>query len=77
MPISASAKKSLRVSLRRAGENKIIKAQTKRQIKDTTSVEGLSAAYSQLDKAAKRNVIHKNKAARLKSRLAKRLQTAA
>ena len=29
----------------------------------------LSAAFAQLDKAAKKHVIHKNKSARLKSRL--------
>lgn len=31
----------------------------------------LAAAFKQLDKAVKKRVIHKNKAARLKSRLAK------
>ena len=33
--------------------------------------KALSLAYKQLDKAVKKHVIHKNKAARLKSRLAK------
>ncbi len=33
----------------------------------------LSAAVSALDKAAKRNIIHHKKAARLKSRLAKKV----
>jgi len=37
----------------------------------------LVAAAKQLDKAASRKSIHKNKAARLKSRLAKRLNKAA
>ena len=33
--------------------------------------KGLSLAFAQLDKAVKKNVIHKNKANRLKSRLSK------
>jgi len=35
------------------------------------SAENLVKAYSELDKAAKKKVIHKNKAARLKGRLAR------
>ncbi|HLC43581.1 MAG TPA: 30S ribosomal protein S20, partial [Patescibacteria group bacterium] len=38
---------------------------------DANSVELLSKAYRELDLAAKKNVIHKNKASRLKSRLTK------
>lgn len=76
MPISASAKKSLRVAQRQGLENRIMKARVKNTLKKTTA-ETLSTAFSILDKAAKNHVIHKNKAARLKSRLAKRLaQTA-
>lgn len=76
MPISASAKKALRVSERRAHENKIVKARIKNQIKKA-SADTLSAAFSMIDKASKTHVIHKNKAARLKSRLAKKLATQA
>lgn len=72
MPISASAKKSLRVGQRRAMENKIMKARLKNQLKRTTA-DNLNLMYSLLDKAAKTHVIHKNKAARLKSRIAKKL----
>jgi len=72
MPISASARKSLRVAKRQAAENKITKLRVKSQIKKTTS-ESLNLAYSLIDKAAKTHVMHKNKAARLKSRLAKKL----
>lgn len=36
-----------------------------------TLKNALTKAYSELDKAAKKGVIHKNKASRLKSRLAK------
>ena len=72
MPISASAKKSLRVAERRAAENKAFKLRLKNQIKKTTS-DTLGTAFSLLDKAAKNNIIHTNKAARLKSRLAKKV----
>ena len=72
MPISASAKKSLRVATRQAMENKVMKARVKNQIKKTTS-DTLSTTYSLIDKAAKNHVLHKNKAARLKSRLTKQL----
>lgn len=37
----------------------------------------LQTAYKQLDKAVKKRVIHKNKAARLKSRLSKAVAKAA
>ena len=37
----------------------------------------LAAAAKQLDKAAAKGVIHKNKAARMKSRLAKKVNAAA
>lgn len=76
MPISASAKKSLRVAERRATENKAYKARLRNALRNRGTIE-MSALFSLLDKAAKRNVIHKNKAARLKSRLAKAAATAA
>ncbi|MBI3955662.1 30S ribosomal protein S20, partial [Candidatus Gottesmanbacteria bacterium] len=38
------------------------------------TAKALASAFTQLDKAAKTNVIHKNKASRLKSRLSKLLQ---
>ena len=42
-----------------------------------TSVEAVQVAISALDKAAAKGVIHKNNAARRKSRLMKRLSTVA
>ena len=39
--------------------------------KEKEILEKLAKAYRELDIAAKKNVIHKNKASRLKSRLAK------
>ena len=38
--------------------------------KKNEALKALQAAYKQLDKAAKKRVIHANKSARLKSRLA-------
>lgn len=68
MPITKSAKKSLRVSLRKRAQNlKREKALEKelKQSKDLLKLQKL------IDKAAKTGVIHKNKAARLKSKLFK------
>ena len=80
MPIIKSAKKALRVSIRRNEINDLTRAKIKSAVKgvkiglkttDANSVELLSKAYRELDLAAKKNVIHKNKASRLKSRLTK------
>lgn len=71
MPISLSAKKSLRVSQRRTEENRAWKQRVKNQLKKTTA-ETVSATISVIDKAAKHDVIHKNKASRLKSQLMKK-----
>ena len=43
--------------------------------KDIDSNKLLAQAFSIFDKASKRNIIHDNKAARLKSRLQKKLAT--
>ena len=40
------------------------------------TAKNLSAAYRMVDRAAKKGVVHKNRAARLKSRLAKQLKEA-
>lgn len=78
MPITKSAKKALKVEHRRKGENDLIRAKIKGAVKGvriglrngaSDMAEKLQAAYRELDLAAKKNVIHKNKAARLKSRL--------
>ena len=84
MPNTKSAKKRLRQSLERRARNRAVKSSLKTQIKKVhTAVEGGDQAASadefrgaakRLDQAAAKGVIHKNKAARLKSRLAKRLK---
>ncbi len=83
MPNTKSADKAMRQSARRHATN----LKTKAKVKDTTkkvrkmieqksAVEAASAlrdAMSALDKAAKKDVLHKNTASRRKSRLAKAL----
>lgn len=74
MPVLKSAKKALRVSKRRKSENertqKKFGAITK-EFRVNPTPTGLVKAYSAIDRAAKKHVLHKNKAARLKSALAK------
>jgi small subunit ribosomal protein S20 len=73
MPVTKSAKKALRRDRRRAVINQKTRQAYKeavRMMRRQPSAENLVKAYSELDKAAKKKVIHKNKAARLKSRLA-------
>lgn len=79
MPITRSAKKALRQSARRNQKNFLKKEAYKDVVKNIKrfSLGGktkeatalLPALYKTLDKAAKTNVIKKNKASRLKSRL--------
>ncbi|HVX48049.1 MAG TPA: 30S ribosomal protein S20 [Candidatus Saccharimonadales bacterium] len=79
MPIIQSAKKRVRVAKKAATRN----SKTKRSFKDalkvftkTPSAKSLSDAQSKLDTAAKKGVIHKNKAARLKKRAAAKAKAA-
>jgi len=76
-----SAKKELRKSLKRRERNLLRKEKIKNTVKELKRLleknkieeakNQLSLVYKAIDKAAKRNVIHKNKAARLKSKYAK------
>lgn len=79
MPNIASAKKALRVSKKRQKVNLRITKEYKVQIKDLKEAknkkEALSKVYSKLDSAAKKGVIHKKKAARLKSKATRLLKT--
>ena len=83
MPNTKSAIKAMRGSARKRAINlvtigkykdavKSVRKQVAAKSKDG-ALKALGLAYKQLDKAAKKHVIHKNKAARLKSRLAKAL----
>lgn len=82
MPLTKSAKKALRVDRYKKSVNDLTRAKIKSALKGarlaidsstTNAKEKIDAAYRELDLAAKKNVIHKNKASRLKSRLAKKL----
>lgn len=77
MPILQSSKQTMRQQQRRAVINLRVREAYKTAVKtmrETPSPENLQTVFSELDKAAKKGVIHKNKAARLKSRLSARLQ---
>ena len=74
MPITSSAKKALRRDKRRTQVNKVIRTRLKTIIDSTSKSKDatqLPEAYSVIDRASKRRVIHKHKAARLKSQLSK------
>lgn len=74
MPILKSAIKKLRQDKKRAEVNQPYREKMRAAVKKMRQVKtkkALQAAFAALDKAAKRKVIHKNQAARLKSRLSK------
>lgn len=74
MPITKSAKKSLRVSRTKREQNlktKILLSKALKQVND----KNISETFGIVDKAAKSGVIHKNKAARIKSHLSKKFKT--
>lgn len=85
MPITQSAKKALRQSIRRKAQNLRRKNSYKNTLKEFKSLVAASKkddakkllpkVYKSLDKAAKTGVIKKNKSARLKSSAAKLVST--
>jgi len=78
MAHSRSVKKRIRQDRVKKIRNRSYKRHIKKEISTTLSVApdekvtALSKVYSIIDRAAKRGVIHKNTAARKKSRLAKK-----
>ncbi len=78
MPITKSALKALRQDKRRAAVNQPVRSRVKTAldaVKSQKNGDVLSAAFSAIDKAVKLNLIHKNKAARLKSQASKLIST--
>lgn len=81
MPITKSAKKALRQSVRRHARNLKRKEAYKKLVgelrkmttagKTKEAKDLLPKLYAALDKAAKTNAVKKNKASRLKSRLSR------
>ncbi len=85
MPNNAAAEKRMRQEQKRRLHNRSIKSLVRTQITkarnaiaagDDSSEEAVRQAVSELDRAAKKGVIHRNNAARRKSRLMKRLNAA-
>lgn len=84
IPNIDSAKKRLRQNVKRRGLNRSRKSEIRKVLKqirlmlDSKDRQGATALLPQLakavDKAAKRNTIHPNKASRIKSRWTKRVQ---
>ena len=83
MPHTKTARKRLRQAESRRRHNRTTMKGVKKELrsfldalkegKSDEAKTAMSQAAKKLDKAAARNVIHKNKAARLKSRMAKKL----
>lgn len=76
MPVTKTAKRALRGSTRKLAVNKLILKRLElavRGAKKTKSQNKILTAISLADRAAKKGTIHKNKAARIKSRLSKLL----
>jgi len=81
MPNNAAAKKRMRQEQKRRLHNRSVKSLVKTQItkareavaSDADAIEAVRVAVSELDRAAKKGVIHRNNAARRKSRLMKQL----
>ena len=79
MPHTPSAKKRLRQNIKRRVHNRAVKSNMRgqiRRVREAIQAGDLEkartefrAATKKLDRAASRSVIHKNKAARTKSRL--------
>jgi small subunit ribosomal protein S20 len=86
MPHSASAKKRHRQNLRNRERNRTAKARLKSHVRKAVEAiesgdaggasEALRSVASVADKAASAHTIHRNKAARIKSRLSARLLAA-
>ena len=74
MPITKSAKKSLKVSLKKRAANRAQEIELDKAVKKV-SASNINEVISKIDKAAKTHLISKNKAARLKSRLTKKFGT--
>jgi len=84
MPTSASAKKRLRQNKVHNLRNRAVKTHVRGLVKKVraaidegdvdASSQAFQAAAKKLDKAAGKNVIHANQAARIKSRLSKAIK---
>ena len=85
MAHSSQAQKRIRQNERRAARNRPLRTSASRRVRDAReaisggdpdAAEYVRQAQSALDRAATRNIIHRNAAARRKSRLAAQLKAA-
>ncbi len=87
MPNLRSAKKRVRVEAKRRARNKAVKSTVRTYVtkarnaiaedpSEPQTAEAIREAISQLDRAVTKGVLHRNNAARRKSRLMHRLHTA-
>lgn len=76
MPITSSAKKALRASVRKQTVNNRVRSRMKTAIdsfREKPEAGLLSQAFSSIDRAVKTNLMHRNTAARRKSLLSRML----
>jgi small subunit ribosomal protein S20 len=84
MPNLPSAKKRMRIEEKRRARNRSVKSAVRTQVTkarnaiaadaaEPTTLEAVKAALAALDRAANKGVLHRNNAARRKSRLMKML----
>jgi small subunit ribosomal protein S20 len=79
----SATKKDVRQAAKRTARNKYYGKTTRNAIRDLKALKGKEMGEkfpdvaSMIDKLAKKNVIHKNKAANLKSKLARKANVAA
>ena len=79
MPRIKSAKKRMRQARARTAQNRTQKSAIKTAVKRAraeTTKENVESAMKTLDRGARKGLIHRNNAARKKSRLAKKLAAA-
>jgi small subunit ribosomal protein S20 len=87
MPTTKAAKKALKVSEKKRSRNRRYNELTKESVKslealvsaekkDTKKIaEALSSVYSRIDTLAKKNILHRNTAARRKAGVAKMVKS--
>ncbi len=80
MPNIKSAKKQMKQAVKKQQMNNIYEKKVKdimnkaeKKVKVTNKAKMISEAYKEIDKAATKDVIHPNRAARLKSRVTRLL----
>ncbi len=75
MPILNNAKKALRSSARKATRNTQTRSRMRNAVSaalQAVSPETVGEAYSRVDRAVKKGLVHKNTAARIKSKIGRK-----